>query len=68
MATRAAERWLGLGCMRLSTAPDRDEEAAAALLRAAFDAGVDFLDTADAYCHDEREAHHNERLVRRALA
>jgi aryl-alcohol dehydrogenase-like predicted oxidoreductase/histidinol phosphatase-like enzyme len=68
VATRAAERWLGLGCMRLSTAPDRDEEAAAALLRAAFDAGVDFLDTADAYCHDEREAHHNERLVRRALA
>jgi aryl-alcohol dehydrogenase-like predicted oxidoreductase/histidinol phosphatase-like enzyme len=67
VATRADERFIGLGCMRLSTALERDEAAAVALLHAAFDAGVDFLDTADAYCHDERDASHNERLIARAL-
>ena len=53
--------------MRLSTAPDRDEAAAVELLHAAFAAGVDFLDTADAYCRDASEAGHNERLIARAL-
>ena len=59
---------LGLGCMRLSTAADRDDAAAVALLHAAFDAGVDFLDSADAYCLDASETGHNERLIARALA
>ena len=54
--------------MRLSTAADRDDAAAVALLHAAFDAGVDFLDSADAYCLDASEAGHNERLIARALA
>jgi aryl-alcohol dehydrogenase (NADP+) len=40
---------IGMGCMRLSTAPDRDEAGAIAVLHAALDAGVTFLDTADAY-------------------
>jgi aryl-alcohol dehydrogenase-like predicted oxidoreductase/histidinol phosphatase-like enzyme/predicted kinase len=57
-----------LGCMRLSTAPDRDAERSVALLHEALDAGVRFLDTADVYCHDERDIGHNERLVARALA
>jgi aryl-alcohol dehydrogenase-like predicted oxidoreductase/histidinol phosphatase-like enzyme/predicted kinase len=60
-------RPLAIGCMRLSTAPDRDEGQAVAVLHAALDAGVRLLDTADAYAHDESEAGHNERLVRRAL-
>jgi aryl-alcohol dehydrogenase-like predicted oxidoreductase/histidinol phosphatase-like enzyme len=59
---------LGIGCMRLSTEPDRDEARAIAVLHAAFDAGVNFLDTADAYCRDASEAGHNERLIARALA
>jgi aryl-alcohol dehydrogenase-like predicted oxidoreductase/histidinol phosphatase-like enzyme/predicted kinase len=54
--------------MRLSTAPDRDEEAAIAVLHAAFDSGITFLDTADAYCRDESERGHNERLIARALS
>jgi aryl-alcohol dehydrogenase-like predicted oxidoreductase/predicted kinase len=54
--------------MRLSTAPDRDEERAVAVLHAAFDEGVRFLDTADAYCVDASDAGHNERLIARALA
>jgi len=54
--------------MRLSTAAGRDDAAAVVLLHAAFDAGVDFLDSADAYCLDASEAGHNERLIARALA
>ena len=58
---------VGMGCMRLSTARDRDETSAVEVLHAAFDAGVTFLDTADAYCRDADEVGHNERLIARAL-
>lgn len=54
--------------MRLSTERDRDDARALAVLHAAFDAGVTFLDTADAYCLDHTEMGHNERLIARALA
>ena len=53
--------------MRLSTEPDRDEGRSMAVLHAALDAGVILLDTADAYCWDDREIGHNERLIARAL-
>ncbi len=58
----------GLGCMRLSTEPDRDEARATAVLHAALDAGLEFFDTADVYCWDDAERGHNERLIARALA
>jgi aryl-alcohol dehydrogenase-like predicted oxidoreductase/predicted kinase len=61
-------RLFGMGGMRLSTEPGRDEDRAVAVLQAALEAGVTLLDTADAYCHDETEAGHNERLIRRALS
>src|SRR6185369_3203288 len=54
--------------MRLSTQPDRDETAAIAVLHAALDAGVTLLDTADAYCWNDGERGHNERLIARALS
>jgi aryl-alcohol dehydrogenase-like predicted oxidoreductase len=54
--------------MRLSTERDRDETRGIAVLHAAFDAGVTFFDTADAYCLDDSEIGHNERLIARALA
>ena len=54
--------------MRLSTGAGRDDAAAVTLLHAALDAGVDFLDTADAYCRDASETGHNERLIAAALA
>ncbi|HEY2852365.1 MAG TPA: aldo/keto reductase [Gemmatimonadaceae bacterium] len=60
-------RKLGLGCMRLSTAPDRDADRGVAVIRTALDMGVTLLDTADSYCHDENDTGHNERLVARAL-
>ena len=59
---------IALGCMRLSTEPDRDEARGVAVLHAAFDAGITLLDTADAYCQDAGDTGHNERLIARALA
>lgn len=59
---------IALGCMRLSTARDRDDARSLAVIAAALDAGVQLFDTADAYAHDDREVGHNERLLARALA
>jgi len=59
---------LALGCMRLSTERERNDERAVAVLHTAFDAGVTLLDTADAYCWDDGDAGHNERLIARALS
>ena len=58
----------GLGCMRLSTDSDRDDERSVAVLHAALDAGIRFFDTADAYCRDDSETGHNERLIARAIS
>ena len=54
--------------MRLSTEADRDETRAIAVLHAALDAGVTFLDTASAYCWSDDDRGHNERLIARALS
>jgi len=54
--------------MRLSTERDRDDERGIEVLHAGLDLGVRFLDTADAYCLDDSETGHNERLIARALA
>lgn len=53
--------------MPLSVQGRPDEARALETLRAALDAGVDFIDTADVYCLDDRELGHNERLIRKAL-
>ena len=58
---------VGMGCMRLSTDRERDEARAIAVLHAALDAGVTFLDTSNAYGWDHAEIGHNERLIARAL-
>ena len=55
-----AELRVGLGCMRLSTDEDRDEERALATIAAAAGAGITVFDTARAYGD-------NERLLARAL-
>src|SRR5689334_1798372 len=61
------DRTIGLGCMRLSTAADRDDARSIAVIHAALDAGATLLDTSDAYCHDAKETGHNERLIADAL-
>ena len=58
---------LGLGCMRLSTARDREDRRAIAVLRAALDAGITLLDSADSYCLDDADRGHIERLIAQAI-
>ena len=54
--------------MRLSTVAQRDDARSIAVIHTALDAGVRLLDTSDAYCHDDSEIGHNERLITRALS
>src|SRR5438045_5661533 len=63
----ASELRIGLGCMRLSTDEDRDEELALETIAAAAAAGVTVFDTARAYGLGPTELGHNERLLARAL-
>ncbi|MFI0999572.1 aldo/keto reductase [Streptomyces galbus] len=59
---------IGLGGMPMSIEGRPDEERSLATLRAALDAGVTFIDTADAYHRDAGEVGHNETLIAKALA
>jgi aryl-alcohol dehydrogenase-like predicted oxidoreductase len=59
---------VGYGGMHLSIQDRPPEAEALRVLGAVLDAGVTLIDTADAYCLDEREVGHNERLIARALA
>jgi len=58
---------IGLGEMPMSLAGRPDEAQSVRTIHAALDAGVTLIDTADAYCIDESEFGHGERLVARAL-
>lgn len=61
---------IGYGAMHLSIDRERrpSEEAAITLIQRAVDElGIDFIDTADAYCADDTETGHNERLIAKAL-
>ena len=68
MAEGTVGQSIGMGAMRLSTTAGRSEAAAIAVLHAAFDSGVTLLDTADAYCLDDHDTGHNERLIAQALS
>jgi aryl-alcohol dehydrogenase-like predicted oxidoreductase len=59
---------IGLGGMPMSIEgrPDRDRSLAA--IHAALDAGVTFIDTADAYHLDSSDVGHNELLIAEGLA
>jgi aryl-alcohol dehydrogenase-like predicted oxidoreductase len=54
---------IGLGAMPLSIQKRPDREQAKAVLGTALDAGVNFIDTANAYCLDDGDIGHNERLI-----
>src|ERR1700694_4766944 len=62
-----SELRVGLGCMRLSTDADRNQEQAVATIVAAADAGVTVFDTAHAYGRDASDYGHNESLLALAL-
>ncbi|MFC9295132.1 aldo/keto reductase [Streptomyces sp. NPDC057011] len=59
---------IGLGAMPLSIEHRPDEARAIATVRAALDAGVTLIDTADSYHWHADEVGHNELLIARALA
>jgi aryl-alcohol dehydrogenase-like predicted oxidoreductase len=58
---------IGLGGMPMSIQGRPDEARSLSTLQAAFALGVDFIDTADVYCLDDRDLGHNERLIARAV-
>jgi aryl-alcohol dehydrogenase-like predicted oxidoreductase len=58
---------IGLGEMPMSLDGRPDEERSIRTIHAALDAGVELIDTADAYARDDRDIGHGERLVAKAL-
>ena len=58
---------IGLGGMPMSIEGRPDEERSVRTIHAALDAGVTFIDTADAYHRDAGEVGHNESLIAKAL-
>ena len=58
---------IGFGAWQLSNLRRPSEADAIEVIRRAVDAGVDLIDTADAYSLDDDEFGHNELLIRRAL-
>lgn len=58
---------IGLGAMPLSIRDRPDEDAAIRVLHAAWEAGIQLVDTANVYCLDDSDIGHNERLIRKAL-
>ena len=59
---------IGLGAMPLSVPDNRPSETEAIeLIHHAIACGITFIDTADAYCLDDTETGHNERLIGKAL-
>ena len=58
---------IGLGAMPMSLSSRPPEERSVRTIHAALDAGVNLIDTADAYAWDETDVGHNERLIARAL-
>ncbi len=58
---------IGLGGMPMSLSSRPPAAQAIATIHRALDLGVTLIDTADSYCKDESDKHHNERLIHKAL-
>jgi aryl-alcohol dehydrogenase-like predicted oxidoreductase len=58
---------IGLGAMPMSLEGRPEEAQSIRAIHAALDAGVNLIDTADAYSVDEGDVGHNERLIAKAL-
>ena len=58
---------IGLGGMPMSLSSRPPESQAIAVIHRALALGVTLIDTADSYCQDESDKHHNERLISTAL-
>jgi len=58
---------IGLGGMPMSLSTRPPEPQAIEVIHRALNLGVTLIDTADSYCKDESDKHHNERLIAKAL-
>jgi aryl-alcohol dehydrogenase-like predicted oxidoreductase len=58
---------IGLGGMPLSLTGRPTEAQSIAVIHRALDLGVTLIDTADSYCQDQSDKHHNEELIAKAL-
>ena len=58
---------IGLGTMLLSISGRPPEDQGIRVIQAALDHGITLIDTADCYCYDHNDFHHNEKLVLKAL-
>jgi aryl-alcohol dehydrogenase-like predicted oxidoreductase len=58
---------IGLGGMPMSLRDRPPEAQSIATIHKALESGVTLIDTADAYCRDESDKHHNEKLIHKAL-
>jgi aryl-alcohol dehydrogenase-like predicted oxidoreductase len=58
---------IGLGGMPMSLSNRPSEAEAIAVIHRALALGVTLIDTADSYCQDESDKHHNEKLIAKAL-
>ncbi|MEH2178850.1 aldo/keto reductase [Nostoc sp.] len=59
---------IGLGGMPMSISNRPPESQSIQVIHRALDLGITFIDTADSYCKDESDKHHNERLIHKALS
>ncbi|MBD1845069.1 aldo/keto reductase [Cyanobacteria bacterium FACHB-63] len=58
---------IGLGGMPMSIRDRPPEDQSIDTIHKALELGVTLIDTADAYCRDESDKHHNEKLIYKAL-
>lgn len=58
---------IALGGMPMSISGRPAESQSIATIHKALDLGVNLIDTSDAYCLDESDKHHNERLIHKAI-
>ncbi|BAU15283.1 NADP-dependent oxidoreductase domain protein [Leptolyngbya sp. NIES-3755] len=58
---------IGLGGMPMSLRDRPSEDQSIATIHKALELGVTLIDTADAYCRDESDKHHNEKLIYKAI-
>jgi aryl-alcohol dehydrogenase-like predicted oxidoreductase len=58
---------IGLGAMPMSIYDRPPESQSINVIHRALELGITFIDTADSYCQDESDKHHNERLIKQAL-
>nr|WP_242019007.1 aldo/keto reductase [Trichocoleus sp. FACHB-832] len=59
---------IALGGMPMSLSSRPPESESIKVIHRALDLGVTMIDTADSYCQDESDKHHNERLISKALS